>query len=83
MICVWSPLQPVRTPVHADARENVPDTFSSLSSQATANAGEGYLSVDGELFIDVTSQEGCEQASVCIKGLTVPSSGGVPPASQN
>jgi hypothetical protein len=42
------------------------------SSKATANAGEGYLSVDGELFIDVTSQEGCKNASVCIKGLTVP-----------
>lgn len=52
------------------------------SSQATANAGEGYLSVEGELFIDVTSQEGCENASVCIKGLTVPSSG-VQPASKH
>jgi C1A family cysteine protease len=53
------------------------------SSKATANAREGYLSVEGELFIDVTSQEGCEQASVCIKGLTAPCAGSMPPTSQN
>jgi formylglycine-generating enzyme required for sulfatase activity len=39
------------------------------SSKATANAGEGYLSEDGQSFMDVTEVEGCAHASVCIKGL--------------
>jgi C1A family cysteine protease len=40
------------------------------SSKATANAGEGYLSENGESFVDVTAVEGCAHASICIKGLT-------------
>ncbi len=49
------------------------------SSKAKANAREGYLSMDGQSFIDLTAVEeleGHEQASVCIKGLMVASGGG-------
>lgn len=41
------------------------------SSAAEANAGEGYFSTNGQSFQDITTLEGGEEVSICIKGLTV------------
>ncbi|MCU0917217.1 MAG: SUMF1/EgtB/PvdO family nonheme iron enzyme [Planctomycetes bacterium] len=50
--------------------------IEDYSSEATAGAGEGYVSADGQTFLDLTANKGYEQASICIKGLTVASATG-------
>jgi hypothetical protein len=43
--------------------------FSNYSSQATANAGESYVSKDGSSWTDISTRSGFANTNVCIKAF--------------
>ena len=48
--------------------------ISGHSSQATANASESYVSSDGNIWTDITTEPGYSNTDVCIKAFTDPES---------
>jgi len=50
--------------------------IEGYSSGATANAGESYISSDGQIFLDITDNS--PNTNICIKGLTILPSGTPP-----
>ncbi|MCX7046927.1 MAG: lectin like domain-containing protein [Candidatus Sumerlaeota bacterium] len=51
---------------------------ANFSSQATAAAGQSYISHDGTAYTDLTTVAGFEQANVCVKGWTSSGATGSP-----
>jgi len=50
--------------------------IEGYTSGATANAGESYISADGQCFVDII--DNYPNTNICIKGLTIPPSGTPP-----
>ena len=44
--------------------------IASYTTQATANAGESYISSNGGSWIDLTSLPWCQECNVCLKAFT-------------
>ncbi len=48
----------------------VESRITGYSSQATAHAGESYMSNDGSTWTDMITFSGCAECNVCVKGFT-------------